>query len=141
MDFNDTIVRLRALNDPGPRPRRLPTELEVREAETRLGVRFHPDLKRYLLEASDISFGTKEPVTITDSEFHTDLVRVTEDARRYRNLPTGYVPICEDNSDLYCVTPAGAVVFRPHDGTSDESWPTVTAWIDQVWIGENLTVR
>lgn len=128
---------LRQLSQPVPRPLRLPTVSEVQSVEEELGHRFHQDFRRYLLEVSDVVIGTIEPVTITNPEAHTSLVTVTEDGRSYSNLPASYAPICESNSDLYCVTPDGKVVFWPHDGTSDESWPNLAAWIEDVWIGES----
>jgi cell wall assembly regulator SMI1 len=136
-DLTDVFDRLRQLDQPVPRPLRLPTASEVESVEEELGLSFHPDFRRYLLEVSDVVFGTIEPVTITNSAAHTYLATVAKDGRDYSNLPVDYAPICESNSDLYCVTPDGKVVFWPHDGTSDESWPSVAAWIEDVWIGES----
>jgi hypothetical protein len=105
--------------------------------ERELGLLFHQDFRRYLLEISDVVFGTIEPVTINNSGLHTNLVTVTEDGWSYSILPASYAPIRDSKSDLYCVTPDGEVVFWPHDGTSDESWPNLAAWIEDVWIGES----
>lgn len=135
-DLTGAIASLRQLNRPVPKPRRLPTEMEVRQAEQKLGVSFHSDIRRYLLEASDVVYGSLEPVTITSPGSHTDLISVTEAGREYWRLPPEYIPICEDNDDMFCVRPDGVVVFWPHDGTSDESWPNVAEWINEVWIGE-----
>jgi len=135
-NLTDVFDRLRQINRPVPKPLRLPTDSEVESVEAMLGLSFHPDFRRYLLEVSDVVFGTIEPVTITSSEASTDLVSVTNDGRKYWNLPSDYVPICESNSDLYCVTPDGKVVFWPHDGASDENWPNLATWIEEVWIGE-----
>ncbi len=136
-DLTDVFDKLRQLNRSVPRPMRLPSASEVSSVEARLGLSFHPDFRRYLLEVSDVVFGTIEPVTITDSEAHTHLVSVTEDGRKHWNLPADYTPICESNADLYCVTADGKVVFWPHDGTSDETWPNVATWIEDVWIGDS----
>ena len=136
-NLTDVFDKLRQLNQPVPRPMRLPTASEVENVEAMLGLSFHPDPRRYLLEASDVVFGTIEPVTITSSGAHTYLVSVTEDGRKHWSLPANYVPICESNADLYCVTPDGKVVYWPHDGSSDQSWPNLAAWIEEVWIGES----
>lgn len=136
-NLTDILDRLRQLNQPVPRPPRLPTASEVENVEDRLSLSFHPDFRRYLLEASDVVFGAIEPVTITNSEASTYLVSVTEDGRKHWNLPAEYAPICESNADLYCVRPDGKVVYWPHDGTSDECWPDVAAWIRDIWIGES----
>ncbi len=136
-DLDSIFSHLRRLSRKVHTPPRLPTREEVDQAERRLGVALHPDYWRYLLEASDVSFGTLETVTITVPGAHTDLFRVTADGRKYSGLPPDYIPICEDNGDLYCHTPSGEVVFWPHDGTSEERWPSLAGWIEEVWIGGN----
>ncbi len=134
-DLTGAIASLRALNRSVPRPLRLPAESQVSLAEQKLDVSFHPDFRRYLLEVSDIVYGSLEPVTITRPGSHTDLVSVTENGRDHWGLPSDYIPICEDNADLYCVRPDGVVVFWPHDGKSNESWTSIAEWIEEVWIG------
>ncbi len=57
MDLGEAIRALRARDDPVPRPLRLPTPAEVAAAERRFSVAFHPDFRRYLLEASDVVCG------------------------------------------------------------------------------------
>ncbi|WP_116919250.1 SMI1/KNR4 family protein [Tamilnaduibacter salinus] len=54
----------------------------------------------------------------------------------YRGLAR-LLPFCEDNSDFYCLTPTGEVVFWSHNGSTAESWPNLATWIFQVWIGEH----
>ena len=135
-NLDEVFDRLKRLNQPVPRPLRLPTSSEVESVEKELGLSFHPDFRRFLEEVSDVVFGTIEPVTITNSEAHTHLATVIEDGRTFFNLPADYTPICESNSDLYCVTLDGRVVFWPHNGTSDEAWANVGAWIEDVWIGD-----
>jgi hypothetical protein len=55
MNLSEVIIELRELNEPVPKPFRLPTEAEVLAAEKRLNVRFHEDYRRFLLEASDVA--------------------------------------------------------------------------------------
>lgn len=131
-DLDEAISRLRRLDEPAPRPLKLPAESEVRDAEQRAGVRLHNDLRRYLLEASDVAYGTVEPVTINGG--HTSIDTVISNARSL-GVPDTLVPICEDNSDFYCMTETGEVVFWSHDGTTDERWPDLASWIVEVWIG------
>ena len=128
------IAELRRLNEPVPKPLRLPTPKEVAALERDLGRRFHPDFRRYLLEASDVTLGTLEPVTATPESGHTYLPRVAEDARE-SGLPNHLLPICEDNADFYGLTDGGEVVYWSHDGTTDERWPDLATWIEEVWIG------
>lgn len=122
-------------DEPVPKPARLPTPRELALAESELGVPFHPDLRRYLLEASNVTFGAIEPVTITDAHAHTHLHRVAMDAWS-AGVDRTWVPVCEDNSDYYCVRPDGQVAYWSHDGTSTETWSDLAAWIRDVWIAE-----
>ena len=137
MTLDQAIARLRELNEPVPTPARLPNEQEVAAAEAALGETFHPDFRTYLLNASDIVFGTLEPVTITDADAHTHLETVCRGAWDDYEVPQDLLPICEDNGDFYCLDRKGRVKFWSSDGDTSESWPNLATWIDQVWIGES----
>jgi hypothetical protein len=134
MNLDDAFRELRVRNEPVPRPFRLPTPAEVDDAERRIGVRFHPDFRRYLLEVSDVACGVIEPVTITCPESHTDLFSVAESAWDGHGVPRDLFPICEDNANFYCMNSAGEVVFWSHDGWSPERWPSLADWIEHVWL-------
>lgn len=133
VDLSDAIEQLRPLNEPVPLPLRLPTEAEVRAAEEALGQSFQPDYRRFLLEASDVVFGTLEPCLVTVDAGYRDLVPTAQDAWDL-GVPREWLPICEDNSDYYCLDET-RVRFWSHDGATDESWPDLATWIIEVWIG------
>jgi hypothetical protein len=133
MTLDDVLKELRNLNEPVPKPRRLPTTTEVEVAEQRLGVTFHPDYRTYLLAASDVVVGTKEPCTLTPGS-HTDLLTTASNAWRQVGVPRDLLPICEDSGDFHCMNHSGEVVFWSHDGASDEHWPDLATWIKTVWI-------
>lgn len=134
-DLDAMIAELRSLNEPVPKPARLPTEAEVRAIEAETGVSFPPDFRRYLLEASDVVFGVMEPVSITSPTSHTFFPSVLASARNW-GVPDDLIPLCDDNADFYCVAPSGEVVFWSHNGTTDQRWQDIATWIDEVWIGE-----
>jgi hypothetical protein len=136
MTLDDALRELRSRNEPAPLPLRLPTVTEVDDAERRLGVSFPPDFRRYLLEASDVVCGTVEPVTITRPDSHTDLLKVADDAWQGYGVPRDLLPICEDNSDFYCINSANEVMFWSHNGLSSEKWPNLAHWIMDVWIAD-----
>lgn len=141
MTLDQAFHDLQRLNESVPRPRRLPTPEAVDALAQSLGVQFHPDFRRFLLEASDVSVGYLEPVhavpvEVSDAVDYTYLPAVVESAREW-GVPDHLLPICEDNSDFYCMNDAGEVVFWSHDGTTDETWPDLAAWIEVVWIGGN----
>jgi hypothetical protein len=134
MSIDDAIRELRSRNEPVPLPLRLPTVAEVDAAETRLGVRFPAEYRRYLLEASDVVYGTKEPVTITRPESRTDLFQVAHSAWQGYGVPRDLLPLCEDNADFYCMNAASEVVFWSHNGLSADRWPSLAHWIRDVWL-------
>ena len=136
MTLTEAIAKLRELNEPVPKPLGLPSEMKVQGVQDDLEKKFHPDLKRYLMEASDVVYGTKEPVTIMDPHAHTDLFTVCQEAWEI-GVPEDLIPICEDNGDYYCMNKKGQVVFWSHDGATDEKWKDLATWIEQVWIGES----
>ena len=51
---------------------------------------------------------------------------------RFYDLPVELMPICEDNSDYYCINNNGEVVFWSHNGATDEKWANVTVWRNQM---------
>jgi hypothetical protein len=134
MNIEEAIRELRGLNEPVPQPMRLPSEGEVSRAEGQLGVTFHPDYRKYLLQASDVVYGTKEPCTVMPDGGHTDLTIVAQEAWGKMGVPRSLVPICEDNGDYYCMNEAGEVVFWSHNGMTGEQWPNLGTWIKRVWI-------
>ena len=137
MTLDDALHELRSRNESVPKPMRLPSVAEVDDAERRLGVKFPPDFRRYLLDASDVVCGIIEPVTITSPESHTDLFKVVDDAWETCGMPRDLLPICEDNGDFYCINRAGEIVFWSQDGGTSEKWPSLAHWIQDVWIGED----
>lgn len=130
------IARLRSLNEPVPIPLRLPDEKEIESAENELGVNFHPDYRKYLAEASDVVYGVLEPATIPPDSGNTYIVPLATAAWKI-GVPRNLIPIAEDNGDYYCMDESGQILFWSHDGLTDEKWPDLATWIEQVWIGGN----
>lgn len=138
MELQKVIIKLRTLNELVPKPLRLPSREEIAQVERQLGVSFHPDLTHYFLEASDVTYGVFEPVTIHANSGHTYLLHVVERARAI-GVPEELLPICDDNSDYFCMTSDGTVVFWSHDagGLTGETWNDLATWIEKVWIEES----
>jgi hypothetical protein len=133
MELTEVISEIRKLNQPVPVPPRLPTEKEVEIAESQLHVKFHKDYCKFLLEASDVVYGTLEPAQVTPNSEHLDLVEMASAAWDH-GVPRNLLPICHDNGNFFCMNDAGEVLFWDHNGTTNEKWPGLAAWIKQVWI-------
>ena len=135
--LSSVIARLRELNEPVPKPLRRPTEEEVDAAERDLGVTFHPDYRRFLLEASDVSYGTYEPASVTVRGGYLDLRDVAREAWDDWEVPRDLLPFCKSEADFFCLNQAGEVVYMDHNGWTDEKWPDLATWIEEVWIEGN----
>lgn len=135
MNLDEVIRELRQLNEPVPNPLRLPTAQEADQAQRKLRMTFHPDYRKYLLEASDVVYGAIEPATVMPDEESADLTTIAREAWEI-GVPRNLLPICEDNGDYYCMNKAGEVVYWSHDGETDERWPDLATWIKEVWIEE-----
>jgi hypothetical protein len=138
IELGQEIAKLRKLNKPVPKPLRLPTKEEIELAEKQLGIRFHPELIEYLLNASDVVYGALEPITMYAESGYTYILHVVENARSI-GVPENLLPICCDNADYYCMNEKGSIVFWSHDkhGLNGEYWKDLATWIEEVWIGEN----
>jgi len=136
MNLPDVIAELRELNEPVPKPLRLPTDAEVDAAEDQLGVKFPADYRRYLLQASDVVYGPLEPAVVIPDAGHLSLTDIAETAWDEMEVPRNLLPFCEDNGDYYCLTETGEVEFWSHDGATDDKWKDLATWISEVWIGE-----
>ena len=136
MNLPDVIAELRELNEPVPKPLRLPTDAEVDAAEDQLGIKFPADYRRYLLQASDVVYGPLEPAVVIPDAGHLSLTDIAETAWDEMEVPRNLLPFCEDNGDYYCLTETGEVEFWSHDGATDDKWKDLATWISEVWIGE-----
>jgi len=136
MKLADVIAELRRLNQTVPEPLRLPTQVEVEAAERRLKRKLHPDYRKYLLEASDVVYGTLEPAVVIQDAGYLELSELAESAWSEMEVPRDLLPICEDNGDYYCLNENGEVCFWSHSGATDDKWPDLATWIKEVWIDE-----
>jgi len=115
-------------------PFRPPTDAEIDVAERRLGVRFHPDYRAFLLGGSDVADSTLEPAIILPGSSHLDMFEMVDAAWNLMGVPRHLLPFAENNGDYFCLTPSGEVVYWSHNGTTDEKWPNIAAWRQQVCV-------
>lgn len=133
MEAEEIIDMLRDSNQPVPVPLDLPDEDVLVEVEEQILLPIPRDMRTYLLEASDVIYGSLEPVTAADPYSHTYLPEVAAVAWSL-GVPRYLVPLCEDNGSYYCVEPEGEVVLWRNGDLTDETWPSVWHWIHDVWL-------
>jgi hypothetical protein len=112
----------------------LATEAQLDHIETSLNVKLPPSYRHYLLQYAHRQIGTYEPFTAVELE---GAVREAWG----QGLEQHLLPFLEDNGDYFCFDQSAkrdepAVVFWPHDGSSNESWPNFVAWVEECWLAE-----
>ncbi len=132
-DIDDVLDLLRDYNEPVPVPLDLPDEDKLVEIEEEILLPIPRDVRTFLLEASDVVYGSLEPVTAADPNSHTYLPEVTATAWAM-GVPRHLLPICEDNGSYYCAEPDGEILFWRDGDMTDESWPSIWHWIRDVWL-------
>ncbi|WP_049632282.1 SMI1/KNR4 family protein [Cellvibrio sp. pealriver] len=131
--MDDVLDLLREHNEPVPVPLDLPDEDKLVEIEEEILLPIPRDVRTFLLEASDVVYGSLEPVTAADPNSHTYLPEVTATAWAM-GVPRHLLPICEVNGSYYCAEPDGEIVYWRDDDMTDESWPSIWHWIRDVWL-------
>ncbi|SFG69526.1 SMI1-KNR4 cell-wall [Neptunomonas qingdaonensis] len=133
-DMNDVIDELRELNQDRFNSMRLPTEDELVELEEEILISIPADLKEFLLEASDVVYGSLSPVTATEPHEQTHLPELTATAWSL-GLPRELIPICEANDGYYFIEQDGSIGFwSAEEEVSEEQWDNLWDWISDVWL-------
>ncbi len=127
------LKRLGKLGDAGNK-KVLASSYDLDELEARVNIKLPQSYRIYLSKYAHRQIGTFEPFKV--SEIYSQIT-----VKRAEGLNANLIPFLEDNADLYCFdvstkAPDFAVVFVPHDGTSDESWPNFSTWVEECWVGE-----
>jgi len=118
-------------------PFRPPTDLEIDAAENRLGMKFHADYRDFLRDGGNVANASFEAAVVLPGSGYCDLIEIAETAWNKMGVPRLYLPFIEDNSDYFCITPDGAIVYWSHNGTTQERWETLAHWYQQVCVERN----
>lgn len=135
MTLDAAFKELRGRDQPVPKQRRLPTEVEVARAEADLAITFHPDYRRFQLEVSDVVYGVLEPALVLPGLMpYIDLRVVARDGWQL-GVSRDSLPFCTDNGNFYFIDPTGIVRYWDHD-TQDESGrrASFAEWIIEDWL-------
>jgi hypothetical protein len=131
--MEEILELLRDHNEMVPVPLELPDHDCLVEIEEEILLPIPRDIRTYLLEASDVVFGSMEPVTAADPNSNTYLPDVTATAWA-QGVPRYLLPICEYNGDYYCADPEGAIQLWSKGQLTDESWDSIWHWVRDVWL-------
>jgi hypothetical protein len=131
--MEEILELLREHHQPVPVPLELPDEDSLVEVEEELLMSIPRDMRQFLLEASDVVYGSLEPVTASDPHSNTYLPEVAAVAWSM-GVPRHLVPLCEHNGNYYCVESEGEVVFWRDGDLAGETWDSVWQWVRDVWL-------
>ncbi|GAB5562582.1 MAG: SMI1/KNR4 family protein [Synoicihabitans sp.] len=109
-----------------------PSNDQIAAAQKELGFTFTQDYIDFIKSGYDMGDSILEPLEIDSPGSHLDIFETFASAKKHYELPTGLLPICEDNSDYYCLNSKGEVVFWSHNGQTDETWPSIHLWREQM---------
>ena len=137
--MNEIAAKLQELKEQIPTALELPSYDDITEIEEELLVSIADDLKEFLLTASDVVYGSLEPVTVADPHAHTHLPEVAATAWD-RGLPRQLIPLCEYKDGYYAVSETGEVYLwseseeLDEDGFDGESIGGVWDWVKFIWL-------
>lgn len=131
--MEETIQRLRELNESISLPLDLPTEDELVIVEEEILISIPYDFRQYLLSASDVVYGSLEPATAADPKLHTHLPEMCAYAWDI-GLPRECIPICSYDGGYACISEDGTIQFWRDDFIEGKQWPDMWRWIAEVWL-------
>ena len=119
-------------------PLDLPSEEQVIEAEEALLLPFPYDLRQFLLQASDVTLGQLEPVTVADERSHTFLPEVAATAWS-QGLSRETIPICGYAGGYAFMRQDGEMGFwsiatQSESEQSSHQWESFWHWAREVWL-------
>ena len=132
--MESVIEELRSVNESVPVPLELPDMDDIIDAEEQLYLSLDREFRNFLLEVSDVVYGSLEPVTVADPHSHTYLPEVAATAWA-QGVPRNLVPVCEDRGSYYCANELGEIVhWRDGRVLDDEPWEDIWHWAQDVWL-------
>ncbi len=141
MDAQRVFEELHTLEKPVPRPLPLPTEQQIAQAESRLGVTFPPSFRVFELEHSNINAGDIEPLVVT-AHGPINIVEAVESAWNECGVPRTLLPFAAGDGGYFCFDLGSkgeekSVVQWTHESAGiTDRWDDFATWIKSYWIGE-----
>ena len=131
--MDEIIERLRALNIELNLPLELPTEEELVLVEEQILISLPYEFRLFLLEVSDVVFGSIEPATAVDPRSHTYLPEMAAVAWDI-GMPREYIPVCEYKGGYACIEQDGKIYFWERSGMTTTSWDDIWRWARDEWL-------
>ncbi len=131
--MQEMIEELHEVAEQVPVPLELPEHDQVVDAQEQILMPLPADFREFLMEATDVIFGTLEPVTVADPSSHTYLPEVTSTAWSL-GMPREMIALCESREGYYCVAQDGEIKLWRDGDYDDETWENIWYWVRDVWL-------
>ena len=131
--MEEIVERLREVNESVPVPLELPSFDDLVDAQEAMLIHIPDDFRDFLMQVSDVVYGSVESATIADASSHTYLPELTSRAWE-QGLDRHLMPICESGTGYYVINEEGEISCWPSD--EDGQWPSIWHWARQVWLEE-----
>lgn len=131
--MEDIIESLKRNRLDVPAPIYLPDSDELVCIEEELLISMPYDLRSFLLEVSDVVYGSLQPVTATDTQARTHLPDVAAEAWDI-GIPRHLIPICQSKDNYYCISDDGEISLWNANEQSNETWLNIWQWVREVWL-------
>ncbi len=106
---------------------------DIVDVEEQILIGLPAEMREFLIEVSDIIFGSIEPVTVMDPQSHTYLVEVAAMAWDL-GVPRHLIPICQSGHSYYCIESDGEISLWSNGEFSDEIWDSIWLWAEDIWL-------
>ncbi len=131
--MEDVVDQLREVSVATASYMALPEEDDLVLVEEEILLPIPREMRSFLLQVSDVIYGSIEPVTVADPGAHTHLPEVTANAWAM-GLPRDLLVLCQAANSYYCVTQEGEVVLWQDGQICEETWEDVWDWAEHVWL-------
>ena len=134
-NMNEIVDELRTVNQAGYASIELPDEDQLVLVQEQILLHLPADLKDFLLNVSDIVYGSIEPVTVSDEHLATYLPEMTFVAWD-RGMPREYIPICEHPEGYYFIAQEGYIsIWSSTRGVNEKLyWDSIWDWCEDIWL-------
>ncbi len=131
---NEIAEQLQAASIPTAFPLALPELEEIVDVQEELLIHIPPAFRDYLLNCSNVIYGSLEPVTIADPSYHTYLPEVAAEAWD-RGLPRELVPLCQDGDNYFAIAQDDTVhLWTSEDEQLEETSEDIWGWVRDTWL-------
>jgi hypothetical protein len=117
-------------------PYNRPNDDAIAQAQKKLDFVFPESYIQFIKSGYPVGESLLEPLMIDPISTHLDIYDAANNAWENYEIPREWLPICDDNADLFLINAEGTVRFWSHDGMfQEETWPTLGAWLESISEG------